>query len=419
MPPAPLAFERPNSPALLCRAAVPPPGQGGPEADASQAARPAGSIMWGPDGTPLHVGVECDLCGMCPIAGPRHTSRSRPSFDVCAECRQQPEAAAAEPYKVLGGGGDEDGGDGLARADSGAGPGPGLPLQAQAQGGGRPASAAAGAEAEAGAQHMHQLLVDWVWRYFSGRHAPTQALCQLPPRPAAGAAAPSTDADGSGGTGGAGSSRADKAGPPPHADADAVGNGGGRSSSDAVTAGPGHQQGPGGEVALPHAAAATVVLRPSPVVQTGLPPLYFQHEGHSRTIIGVERRRVSASSMGGGRGGRGAGRGAGSGPRGFGRAGGGGGGGGTDVEVVTLLVLDPGVPVGALEGALASRRAWQRYVRRGLHTLTKAQYQLMYVAPGLAGAEEREALKVMAAAEVYRGGGRAQPQAVHQPQPAP
>eukprot|EP00983_Pelagomonas_calceolata_P057055 1144908-Pelagomonas_calceolata.AAC.6 len=30
---------------------------------------------------------------------------------------------------------------------------------------------------------------------------------------------------------------------------------------------------------------------PPPVLQTGLPPLYFQHDGHSRTIIGIERTR--------------------------------------------------------------------------------------------------------------------------------
>lgn len=29
--------------------------------------------------------------------------------------------------------------------------------------------------------------------------------------------------------------------------------------------------------------------RPTAVVMSGKPPLYFQHEGHSRTIVGIER----------------------------------------------------------------------------------------------------------------------------------
>ena len=72
--------------------------------------------------------------------------------------------------------------------------------------------------------------------------------------------------------------------------------------------------------------------------------------------------------------------------------------------VTTLLVLDPGAPSGPMESALASRRQWGRFVRRGLHTLTKAQYQLMWVdVAGLAGGEaERRELKVIAAAEKFR-----------------
>ncbi|MEW5306485.1 MAG: hypothetical protein WDW36_008944 [Sanguina aurantia] len=39
--------------------------------------------------------------------------------------------------------------------------------------------------------------------------------------------------------------------------------------------------------------AAPTLLSSSPVHVTGLPPLYFQHAGHSRTIVGIERRRAS------------------------------------------------------------------------------------------------------------------------------
>ncbi len=35
---------------------------------------------------------------------------------------------------------------------------------------------------------------------------------------------------------------------------------------------------------------------PRNVTMTGLPPLYFQHAGHSRTIIGVERKPLEGTA---------------------------------------------------------------------------------------------------------------------------
>ncbi len=142
-------------------------------------------------------------------------------------------------------------------------------------------------------------------------------------------------------------------------------------------------------------------------VPTRPPP---QHEGHSRTIIGVERRYVQAapatasasaapSSAFPPSGTTAPGSTAGASAPAASTSNGGGG-----AWVTTLLVLDPGVPSAALDGALSQRRQWQRYLRRGTHTLTRPQYQLMWVdaAGGLAGPGEREAMKVVAAAEKYR-----------------
>lgn len=135
-----------------------------------------------------------------------------------------------------------------------------------------------------------------------------------------------------------------------------------------------------------------------------------QHEGHSRTIIGVERRYVTGSASTTTTSTAPA-----SGPTAPRSAAGptaaptpaptpssSGSSGGA--WVTTLLVLDPGVPSAALESALSQRRQWQRYLRRGTHTLTRPQYQLMWVdaAGGLAAPAEREAMKVVAAAEKYR-----------------
>ena len=151
-----------------------------------------------------------------------------------------------------------------------------------------------------------------------------------------------------------------------------------------------------------------------PVVVSRKPPLYFQHEGHSRTLVGVERRQPRP---------------------------------GAPAEV-SLIILDPSQPTQPLLSALRERRHWQarprllhptsalngqhgRYqlvllffdrsfngspqwrrvkrqrgcpqgmVKRGLHTLRKAEYQVMYVVDGLAVDAELEQLKAMQATQKF------------------
>jgi hypothetical protein len=123
----------------------------------------------------------------------------------------------------------------------------------------------------------------------------------------------------------------------------------------------------------PAAAAAAGGVR-----LTAAAPLFFQHQGHSRVIVGVERRP---------------------------RAGTAGAAGGAELS---LLVLDPGTPPAALEAALAAAGAgggaWRGLLRRTARALAHPAYQLVYVAaaeleaPGGAAFEE---LKVVAASERY------------------
>ncbi|XP_072974679.1 uncharacterized protein [Typha angustifolia] len=90
-------------------------------------------------------------------------------------------------------------------------------------------------------------------------------------------------------------------------------------------------------------------------------PLYLQHDGHSRTIVGIQMQKGQPGSL----------------------------------ERYFLLVLDPAHRTTALERSLGDNKGWQKMIKRGVHTLKKPQYQLCYVDPGIADAEEMEQLKTI------------------------
>lgn len=98
------------------------------------------------------------------------------------------------------------------------------------------------------------------------------------------------------------------------------------------------------------------------VITSQQTPLYFQHNGHSRTIVGIQRRRKSGSAK--------------------------------DEEAI-LLVLDPSQRTEELARALRGNSGWQKLVKRGVHTLRKPEYQLCYVDPGIAYGKELEQLKIL------------------------
>ena len=77
---------------------------------------------------------------------------------------------------------------------------------------------------------------------------------------------------------------------------------------------------------------------------SGRPPLYFQHEGHSRCIVGVVRQFAGEREAG-----------------------------------AQLLVFDPSCHGPALRQALLRGRDWQRRVKRGLHTLRQAKFELLWI----------------------------------------
>ncbi|KAF8099937.1 hypothetical protein N665_0235s0035 [Sinapis alba] len=90
-------------------------------------------------------------------------------------------------------------------------------------------------------------------------------------------------------------------------------------------------------------------------------PLYFQHEGHSRTIVGIQRRLQGT----------------------------------TFNPQYNLLILDPADFTRGIEKTLVDKRGWEGYLKRGAHTLTSPEYQMLYVDNGIAVGEELEQLKTI------------------------
>ncbi|KAF8379859.1 hypothetical protein HHK36_029308 [Tetracentron sinense] len=90
-------------------------------------------------------------------------------------------------------------------------------------------------------------------------------------------------------------------------------------------------------------------------------PLYFQHDGHSRTIVGIQVQQRRNELL----------------------------------KQYTLLVLDPAHRTAALEKSLKENVGWQKFIKRGVHTLKKPQYQLCYIDPGIAHGEKMEQLKTL------------------------
>lgn len=96
------------------------------------------------------------------------------------------------------------------------------------------------------------------------------------------------------------------------------------------------------------------------VVLSEKSPLYFQHDGHSRTIVGIQAKPHK-----------------------------------NGMQQYNLLILDPGEKTRALEKSLRENSGWQKLIKRGVHTLKKPEYQLCFIDPGIACGKELEELKTL------------------------
>ncbi|KAK9845238.1 hypothetical protein WJX81_000838 [Elliptochloris bilobata] len=108
-------------------------------------------------------------------------------------------------------------------------------------------------------------------------------------------------------------------------------------------------------------------IEDDPVILSCKPPLYLQHQGHSRTLIGVERIQLHPGHA----------------------------------AEVSLLLLDPGLLTQDLVAALRSKHGWQDMLKRNLCTFKMSEYQLMYIADGVATGAELAELQEMRAIQKF------------------
>ena len=89
-----------------------------------------------------------------------------------------------------------------------------------------------------------------------------------------------------------------------------------------------------------------------------VPPIFFQQDGHSRSVVGYE----------------------------------------TYNDKKSLLIFDPASDGIKLKENLISNHHWQVMVKRGLHTITRGQYQMVYISgESIMSKEERERSKIFKA----------------------
>ncbi|CAM9197874.1 unnamed protein product [Heterosigma akashiwo] len=70
---------------------------------------------------------------------------------------------------------------------------------------------------------------------------------------------------------------------------------------------------------------------------------------------------------------------------------------GKTTEKEHLILLDPAMAGKDLKKVLDIQQDWQKMFKRGLHTLNKSAYQIVYIQPGIMSESEREASKKLRA----------------------
>jgi hypothetical protein len=120
--------------------------------------------------------------------------------------------------------------------------------------------------------------------------------------------------------------------------------------------------------ASPAAAAAKITM-------SDRSRLYFQHKGHSCTVVGIQRKQqilaadssasnISNSSS-------------------------------SSAQEDFILVLDPSEMTRDIVKCLSAQTGWQKLLKRSTQTLRHPEYQLCYVEPGIVYGEGHKNLKLL------------------------
>ena len=280
-------------------------------------------IRTNPAGQDIHSEVVCDGCNACPIVGIRYRSLTLPDHDLCEQCHSKPCSALAAPFEHITSG---------TACHSMHPPRPciccralstelsGMPLLSSISN--LLASVDAGGSTQGNLpEALNRKLAMWVWHYFTGEalpgFEPPGSQCCSPAQLLL------------------------------------------RSSPVVLS---------GGLDAMTCLCLVKLATLHFPSMAAGKPPLYFQHQGHSRTIIGIEQHRMPN---------------------------------GAEAEL-TLLVLDPSNRTEKLSDALKNQNGWQQQLRRGLHTLGNKDHQLLYVEAGLTAKQDCTAWKHIRPIQVFQ-----------------
>lgn len=280
-------------------------------------------------GEQMHMGVACDNCEQCPIVGPRYNSQVVNNYDLCEACHNLPGADNVAPFRLV---------------------------QNEQASHNKAGVTVNPTEADKNQQNTlpHLRLMEWVWSYFvvTNLYEGTSESSEDDQSTKAGAvhAQPSKQTRG--------------ANHWQHQEE--------RSSKHQKT---GSQQTNGKSGADYEASGSN---SSAAVTRSGKPPLYFQHEGHSRTIIGIERFRPAVQGKKGLKEGC-----------------------SDDGFQYHLLLLDPSFKTNNIASALSSGHGWQKVMKQGIHNLRSQQYQLLFVDDGIVHGKEQEEWKVLKASETY------------------
>ncbi len=119
------------------------------------------------------------------------------------------------------------------------------------------------------------------------------------------------------------------------------------------------------DTATSSSSSASSAAAAAKITMSDRSPLYFQHKGHSRTVVGIQRKQQILASNS------------------------------SCAQEDFTLILDPSERTQDIVKCLRAETGWQKLLKRSMQTLRHPEYQLCYVEPGIVYGEELEDLELL------------------------